>query len=175
MVDSQEDGQKPSLLVGGPEDISIKADADQDERGHRDTAGENEMAISKNEWENSPSQQPLSDIPSPTKTSHTTPSRSPTKPSSLIQSPSVKMETMDGEMLTKRQSSKAAKLRVPTKPPKLFLDYPDATGEATKSFSLITESIFANKWIGRNPNENGLECDCDQEWGKLTNDMSAFH
>lgn len=101
-------------------------------------------------------------------------SQSPLKSEAMSQSPAFKMEDGDtkigGEVELKIEPNEAPKLvrktsqRAPRRPPPLFFDYEDKTTEATSSFSLLAECVYANKHLGTT--EHALECDCAEEWGK---------
>ena len=99
-------------------------------------------------------------------------SRSPVKNGSLRDSPIVKgeQETVGGDVTLKLEPGKPGKLlrttshKVEKRPPQLFFDYPDKTGEATSTFTVLPECTYANKYLGTT--ESALECDCSEEWGK---------
>lgn len=100
-------------------------------------------------------------------------SRSPTKASDMAQSPAVKGEeedTIGGGVTLKLEPGKPPKLsrtttqKVEKRPPQLFDEYPDMTGEATSMFTVLPECTYANKYLGTT--EHALECDCAEEWGK---------
>ena len=102
-------------------------------------------------------------------------SRSPTKAESIPQSPAVKTEgvdtvTMGGDVELKLEPGKPPILarkkstKVERRPPQLFFDYENKTPEATSAFSVLTECVYANKYLGTT--EHALECDCAEEWGK---------
>ena len=101
-------------------------------------------------------------------------SQSPLKRESISQSPAVKMEDGDnkigGDVELKIEPNEAPKLvrkssqRAPRRPPPLFFDYEDKTAEATSTFSILKECVYANKYLGTT--EHALECDCAEEWGK---------
>ena len=59
--------------------------------------------------------------------------------------------------------SRTASQKVPTKAASLYLDYPDKTDEATSSFQVISDCIYAAKYLGAT--EHALECDCAEDWG----------
>ena len=64
--------------------------------------------------------------------------------------------------------SRTASQKVPTKAASLYLHYPNKTDEATSSFQVISDCIYAAKYLGAT--EHALECDCAEEWG-----MYGFH
>ena len=59
--------------------------------------------------------------------------------------------------------SRTASQKVSTKAASLYLDYADKTDEATSSFQVISDCIYAAKYLGAT--EHALECDCPDEWG----------
>ena len=102
------------------------------------------------------------------------PSRSPVKSQSVTQSPMPKVEKEEligGDVTLKQEPGKAPKLsrstshKVEKRPPPLFTDYPDATADATKTFQVIPDCTYANKYLGST--DPALECDCAEEWGEL--------
>jgi [histone H3]-lysine36 N-trimethyltransferase len=48
----------------------------------------------------------------------------------------------------------------------LFDHLEDATMEAKRSFAMLDACTYANKFLGYT--EHAMECDCNEEWGKLT-------
>lgn len=99
--------------------------------------------------------------------------RSSARPQSAAESPAESVdeeETVGGDIVLKQEPGKAPKLtrstshKVEKKPPPLFLDYEDKTGEATSTFEVIPQCTYANKYLGTT--ESALECDCAEEWGK---------
>lgn len=101
------------------------------------------------------------------------PSQSPHKPSSNLAVPVVKPEqeeVVGGDITLKQEPGKAPKLSRTTsqkvvRTPQLFSHLPDATAEATREFSTLTDCHYANKYLGYS--EPALECDCAEEWGAL--------
>lgn len=100
-------------------------------------------------------------------------SRSPTKGGSIAPSPAPKGEqedTVGGDVTLKLEPGKPPKLarstshKIEKRPPQLFDDYEDKTGEATSVFTVLPECTYANKYLGST--EHALECDCAEEWGK---------
>ena len=108
-------------------------------------------------------------------------SLSPVKPESMAQSPAVKdeddtkvggdvelrLDANDRPKLLRKQSHKVAR-----RPPPLFLDYEDKTAEATSTFNILTECVYANKSLGTT--EHALECDCAEEWGKSNHQVFYY-
>ena len=72
---------------------------------------------------------------------------------------SVKMEPGQPPKLARSSSQK-----VVPRPPRLFLDLPDSTEEAQKTFEVIETCQYANKYMGYT--EHAMECDCAEEWGE---------
>ncbi len=105
-------------------------------------------------------------------------SRSPVKSETMAQSPAVKdeEEVVGGDIELKLEPGKPPKLqrkpshKVERRPPPLFTEYEDKTTEATSVFSVLPECVYANKFLGTT--EHALECDCAEEWGKPTSDIS---
>ncbi|KAI7565843.1 hypothetical protein KC317_g6084 [Hortaea werneckii] len=101
-------------------------------------------------------------------------SRSPMNKHSQTRSPSAKddPETVGGEVTLKLEPGKPPKLarttsqKVERRPPPLFFDHEDKTGEATSSFTVMSECTYANKYLGTT--EHALECDCAEEWDATT-------
>lgn len=101
-------------------------------------------------------------------------SRSPVKTERMAQSPAVKPsheETVGGGVTLKLEPGKPPKLsrttshKIERRPPPLFFDYEDKTGEATSTFTILPDCNYARKDLG--DTEHALECDCAEEWGKL--------
>jgi histone-lysine N-methyltransferase SETD2 len=46
----------------------------------------------------------------------------------------------------------------------LYDDLPDMTGEAVKTFQVISDCLYGTKNIGATEND-ALDCDCRDEWG----------
>ena len=100
-------------------------------------------------------------------------SRSPTKAESMAQSPAIKSEDEEivgGDIELKLEPDRPPKLqrkashKIERRPPPLFFAYADKTNEATRSFSVLQDCVYANKYLGST--EHALECDCAEEWGK---------
>lgn len=98
------------------------------------------------------------------------PSRSPVKSQNIAQSPMPKEELIGGDVTLKQEPGKPPKLsrstshKVEKRPPPLYTEYADATGEATKTFQVIHDCTYANKYLGST--DPALECDCAEEWGE---------
>lgn len=80
-------------------------------------------------------------------------------------------EIVGGDISVKLEPGKAPKLsrsasqKIVSRPPPLFLDAPDKTDEATSTFQVIPDCIYAAKYLGST--EHALECDCAEEWSKF--------
>lgn len=72
----------------------------------------------------------------------------------------VRLEPGEPPKLARSSSQK-----VVPRPPPLYLDLPDSTGEAKSTFEVIEMCTYANKYMGYT--EHAMECDCAEEWGKL--------
>ena len=104
-------------------------------------------------------------------------SATPSKASTPLKSPALKSEqeeVVGGDIELKMEIGETPKLsrkasqKVVSRPPQLITHLPDATAEATSSFSILTDCHYAAKYLGYT--EPPLECDCSEEWG-----MSLFH
>lgn len=100
---------------------------------------------------------------------------SPSKLDAHNGSPRVKLEheeVIGGDITVKLEPGKAPKLaraasqKIVARAPQTFSHFPDATAEATGTFQVITDCIYAAKYLGTT--EHALECDCAEEWGKGT-------
>lgn len=80
-------------------------------------------------------------------------------------------EIVGGDISVKLEPGKAPKLsrsvsqKIMSRPPPLFLDAPDKTDEATSTFQVIPNCMYAAKYLGST--EHALECDCAEEWSKF--------
>lgn len=72
----------------------------------------------------------------------------------------VRLEPGEPPKLARSSSQK-----VVPRPPQLFSDLPDSTGEARSTFEVMKTCTYANKYMGYT--EHAMECDCVEEWGKL--------
>lgn len=72
----------------------------------------------------------------------------------------VRLEPGEPPKLARSSSQK-----VVPRPPPLYLDLPDSTGEAKSTFEVMEACTYANKFMGYT--EHAMECDCAEEWGKL--------
>lgn len=73
----------------------------------------------------------------------------------------VKLEPGQPPKLARSSSQK-----VWTRPAPLFGDYPSKTEEAQTKFEIIPVCSYGSKYMGST--EPGMDCDCLEEWGKLT-------
>ena len=95
---------------------------------------------------------------------------SPMKEEKMAQSPSVKTDVVGGDVELRLDADERPRLvrtqshKVPRLPPPLFTDFPDMTAQATSTFSILNECVYANKYLGTT--EHALECECAEEWGK---------
>jgi histone-lysine N-methyltransferase SETD2 len=62
------------------------------------------------------------------------------------------------------KSSRSAAGKLPPRIAPLFDDLPDATKEATSTFTVIDACTYQNKYLGFS--DHALDCDCSEEWGK---------
>lgn len=69
--------------------------------------------------------------------------------------------------------SRMASQKISTKAASLYLDYPDKTDEATSSFQVISDCIYAAKYLGAT--EHAFECDCVEEWGTFDHKVLYKH
>jgi hypothetical protein len=96
--------------------------------------------------------------------------QSPVKSESLPQTPNGNMESVvGGDITVKLEPGKAPKLarsssqKIVSRPPPLFKDEPDMYDEATSSFEVVHDCIYAAKWLGST--EQAMDCDCREEFG----------
>ena len=59
-----------------------------------------------------------------------------------------------------------ASQKIPAKPAMLFDAYANKTEESKSTFRVIEACIYSSKQIGST--EQAMECDCAEEWGKMT-------
>lgn len=101
---------------------------------------------------------------------------SPMKAESMAQSLSVKTEVVGGDVELRLDENERPRLvrkqshKVPRRPAELFTHLPDATAQATSTFSVLRECVYANKYMGIT--EHALECECAEEWGKHPNNIA---
>lgn len=78
-------------------------------------------------------------------------------------------ETVSADTAFKTEPGQAPKLsrttshKMAPRAPMLHLDAPDKMAEASETFQVIEDCIYAAKYIGNT--EHALECDCTEEWG----------
>ena len=113
---------------------------------------------------------------------HTNPSTpSPIKPEKIPQSPQMMSneihEVIGGEMALKSEPARPPKParmashKAPSRPVTLFDAYADKTEESKGTFQVIDACIYSSKQIGST--EQAMECDCAEEWSKIT--MTCAH
>lgn len=101
---------------------------------------------------------------------------SPMKAESMAQSPSIKTEVVGGDVELRLDENERPRLvrnksqKVSRRPPELFTHLPDATAQATSTFSVLRDCVYANRYMGIT--EHALECECAEEWGKHPNNIS---
>ncbi|KKA26625.1 hypothetical protein TD95_002931 [Thielaviopsis punctulata] len=71
------------------------------------------------------------------------------------------------ETLSSKPSRKSS-AKIPRREPVLFKHLPDATEEATKTFEVIPDCIYASKNMG-NTDSDALDCDCRPKWDNEVN------
>lgn len=107
----------------------------------------------------------------PSRSNSQSTSRSPIKQPSAKASPSAGEEhekVVGGDITLKIEPGKGPKLaraasqKVLSKPPPIYLDLPDSTEDAKKTFGVLPECTYASKYLGIT--EHALECDCSEEW-----------
>lgn len=99
-------------------------------------------------------------------------SQSPTKRASSRDSPAPKLEEemVGGDVSLVQEPGQPPKLsrtaskKIPSRPPQLFVDVPDATSEAQRGYDTIDSCSYANKYLGTT--DHAMECECSEEWGK---------
>lgn len=110
---------------------------------------------------------------SPRKLARTTSAHTPSKLSSIPQSPAIKPETEEmvgGDIMVKVEPGKAPKLsrssskKIPARAMQKFFDLPDASSDACRSFEKLKACTYANKYMGLT--DAAYDCDCAEEWGK---------
>lgn len=80
-------------------------------------------------------------------------------------------QKIGGEITVKLEPGKPPKLsrtasrKVVSRPPSLFNHLPDSSEEACKTFEVIEDCVYSNKYIGYT--EHSMDCDCVEEWGKF--------
>lgn len=103
-------------------------------------------------------------------------SHSPVKGQSASQTPKSEQagdeETIGGDITVTVEPGKAPKLsrkqsqKVVHRPPPLFDNLPDVTGEAIEVFQVIKDCIYGSKYMGSSEHD-ALDCDCSEEWSKF--------
>lgn len=83
--------------------------------------------------------------------------------------------TIGGDVTFEMEPGKAPKLsrtrsqKVMARPPPLFLDEPDKTGEATRVFQVIRDCEYANKSLGLTEDDgmDEVQCECEEDYGEF--------
>ena len=101
---------------------------------------------------------------------------SPIKSEKLSQSPQMMNdelhEAIGGETAIKLEPAHPPKLarmtshKSPSRPVTLFDSYADKTEESKGTFQVIGACIYSSRQIGST--EQAMECDCAEEWSKIT-------
>lgn len=166
---SDDESGKTARLEPELRDMKIEDGAAADKEG----AGVSASAVRvKVEDDNLPGRTPTP-ITIPLKAKSRSASQSPAKRTpSTSSTPGTEEheEVVGGDITLKMEPGKAPKLsrtasqKVVSRPPPLFLDFPDVTQEARSTFVVLPECTYANKFLGTT--EHALECDCSEEWGK---------
>lgn len=154
------------------------------------------VATIKRENSANPSETPSSEAPRLKESLSPSPSTS-----SSPRPPAAEMDNLNSRLSAKRESEEAdtkghtststspvkPEAKEPSKPAKpargaasklpprvapLFHDLPDATEEATSTFTVIDSCTYQNKYLGFS--EHALDCDCAEEWGKFQCRRSTF-
>ena len=113
--------------------------------------------------------------PEKTRTYRFTPS--PIKSENVSQSAQMMedghLDVVDGgEVVVKMEPTHPPKMarvasqKLPSKPAALFDAYADKTEESKGTFQVIGACMYSSKQIGST--EQAMECDCAEEWGKIT-------
>jgi histone-lysine N-methyltransferase SETD2 len=96
--------------------------------------------------------------------------QSPIKHESQPHTPNGRMESVvGGDIIVTLEPGNAPKLarsssqKIISRPPPLFTDEPDMYEEATSTFEIIQDCIYAAKWLGST--EHAMDCDCREEFG----------
>lgn len=113
----------------------------------------------------------------PTKTKTSRSSSSSTNMSKLASSTSIVKKQPDElnghatpkmepeEDLKPLKAQRSSKSQVVPRVAALFDHLPDATAEATSTFTVMECCTYSNKYLGYT--EHAMECDCSEEWGTL--------
>jgi hypothetical protein len=116
---------------------------------------------------------PKSGTSSPPKMETNSWSQSPNRQESSSHSPiSAKEEVVGGEITVKAEPGQPLKLSRSSShkfivgPPPMFDHLEDKTPEAKSGFQVINECTYSSKYLGYT--EHAMECDCAEEWGKLS-------
>lgn len=117
-----------------------------------------------------------SDDRSPRKLTRILSAHTPSRLSSVAQSPdgiSESQEMVGGDITVKVEPGKAPKLarssmkKIPVRNAPKFLDHPDASADACRTFETLKACTYANKWMGTtDTTDEAFDCDCEEQWGK---------
>lgn len=112
----------------------------------------------------------------PLKTESKSTSHSPTQPTDRLPSPTGHKaepeQTIGADISVKMEPGQPLKLartssqKVVTRPAPLFDILPDMTADAKSTFQVITQCMYAAKYLGTT--EHAMECDCAEDWGKTS-------
>jgi [histone H3]-lysine36 N-trimethyltransferase len=165
MPESDPETKAAAQLEPELRDMKIEEATSQETRGEGGAAIRVKVEDDRQGRAPAPLQLPLK--PKSRSTSQTPIKRSPNSPASNEEE---REEVVGGDITLKMEPGKAPKLarkasqKVVSRPPPLFLDLPDSTDEAKKTFGVLSECTYGSKLLGTT--EHALECDCSEEWGK---------
>lgn len=153
---------KPEVLEEKPQDIKLKSG----------TSSEDEALGTIRVSTNDGAAPPMA-VTSHLKEVSKSSSRSPTKPRETSPSPpghkAQREQTISADISVKMEPGQPLKLarsssqKVVSRPTPLFDDLPDMTAVAKDSFQVLSQCIYAAKYLGTT--EHAMECDCAEEWG----------
>ncbi len=119
---------------------------------------------------------PLKGATLPLKTESKSTSHSPTQSRHHSLSPAGHTaeteQTIGADISVKREPGQPLKLartssqKVMTRPTRLFDNLPDMAADAKNTFQVISQCIYAAKYLGTT--EHAMECDCAEEWSKTS-------
>jgi len=76
----------------------------------------------------------------------------------------AKSESPDSETKSGRGTST---MKMSRRTPPLFGHLPSATEEATKTFTVIQDSIYTAKYLGDSGQDEAMSCDCRSSWSEF--------
>ncbi|KAF2840261.1 hypothetical protein M501DRAFT_932102 [Patellaria atrata CBS 101060] len=168
MSDNEREEKSAQLEIEVRE-MKIEADTSED--------GAGAVTTQRSQLEKARSNAP-NNVTSPSKLKVKSSSHSPIKLECATPSPIDNTEeVIGGDIMVKLEPGKAPKLsrasshKVMSRTPPLFLDLPDSTPEATRSFQVIDDCSYAAKYLGTT--DHALECDCAEEWDPITKSNNA--